>query len=352
MPTRRAARAAALIAAAAGLASAWMLAVAAHWPLPTAPALAGLTVAHTAIAWWRTRPAIALTGVLLGLGAALAATGMAVTLPSILLAPAALYAACAHGRRPAFTTTVVPLATVAVTLRLGAEPGLAAPPALIALATAAVLTTGCALGLWHRAQRTTADQKARTAAAEERARIAAEMHDVVAHSLAVIIRQADGARYLAASDPASGALAVIATTARDALADTRGVLGVLDPVAGTDGIPALLDRVRAAGLDVHETVTGDTRPLTPAAELALYRLVQEALTNVMRHGDGPARLTMTWADALEIRIANPAPDRPHTPGRGLTGMRARVTAAGGTLEAGPGPHGFAVRARLPYGGAS
>lgn len=349
MPGRRDARTAALIAAAAGLPSAGMLALAAHWPLPGLPALAGITLAHLAFAWWRARPAIALAATVLGLGAALAATGMAVTLPSTLLLPYALYRACADGPRLA-ALALTPAAAIAVSLRLHADPAAVASgalpaPGVLILTLTAVLATACALGLWRRAQRGESEQRAAAAAAAERARVSADMHDLLAHSLAVIVRQADGARYLREPEDTALALAAIATTARDALADSRGVLGVLDPVE--PALDALIGSVRAAGLTVEEHVEGE--PRTPT--LTAYRLVQEALTNVLRHGSGPARLSLTWgADALEVTVVNPAPDRPHTPGRGLRGMRERVTAAGGSVEAGPGPEGFAVRARLPYGG--
>jgi signal transduction histidine kinase len=192
------------------------------------------------------------------------------------------------------------------------------------------------------------------------------MHDVVAHSLAVIVRQADGGRFAAAKDPgaATAALAAVATTGRQALTDMRAVLGVLRPATGTDGdgtapqptlddVPALVDRVRAAGTPVSLTTTGAARPVDRAASLAGYRVVQEALTNVVRHAaaGASARVRLDWrADGLEIAVTDDGGGPPEVPaavGRGLIGMRERVVSVGGRLSAGPRGDGFAVVAHLP-----
>ncbi|MDQ1286756.1 MAG: hypothetical protein QG622_321 [Actinomycetota bacterium] len=220
------------------------------------------------------------------------------------------------------------------------------------------------------------DQRDRLAVSAERARIAREMHDVVAHSLAVIIAQADGGRYVAARSPQTAAdtLETIGETGRRALAEMRRLLAVLREGSETDGsAPALspqlgpqpgagdlgelVERVRAGGLDVTADVDDETRELEPGLGLAVYRIVQEGLTNVLKHA-GPAahatvRVRRTATDlAVEVlddgRGAGAVPPAPAGPGHGLMGMRERVATFGGTLSAGPRPGGgFAVRATIP-----
>ena len=211
-------------------------------------------------------------------------------------------------------------------------------------------------------------QERELAAADERNRIAREMHDIVAHSLQVIITQADGGRYAAAANPdaAVDALGTIADTGRGALAEMRRLLGVLRgpeaaefrPQPGLMDLPDLLDTMRLTGLDVDAVVTGTPRrPLPAGAELAAYRVAQEALTNAARHGgpDVRARVELTWSPsglAIEVRddgrgaAASPAT---RGSGQGLRGLRERVDLFGGTVEAGPVVGGgFRVRATLPY----
>jgi signal transduction histidine kinase len=214
------------------------------------------------------------------------------------------------------------------------------------------------------------DQEARLAANAERARIAREMHDVVAHSLSVTIAQADGGRYAGATDPgaAIAALETISATGRQALADMRVLLGVLRdddrqdraPQPDAGAIPDLVRQLEAGGLDVSLDVSGRPAPMSAGAGLAAYRIVQESLTNVLKHA-GPgcrAWVVLTWLpDALEVYVADDgrgagaAPTAPEgPPGQGLLGMRERASLYGGRLQAGPLPGGgFGVRALLPYG---
>ncbi|MGH3490671.1 MAG: sensor histidine kinase [Actinopolymorphaceae bacterium] len=209
-------------------------------------------------------------------------------------------------------------------------------------------------------------ERAEQAAAAERSRIAREMHDVVAHSLAVMVRQAEGGRFAAAKDPgrAVEALAMVADTGREALTDMRTVLGVLrrdDEMAETtpqptlDDVPALVDRVRASGLPVELTTTGTALALDRAGSLAAFRVVQESLTNVVKHAgrDASASVRFTWIDGgLDIAVtddgAGPGKDEG---GQGLAGMRERVTLAGGRMSAlgrgGQEGRGFTVSAYLP-----
>lgn len=211
------------------------------------------------------------------------------------------------------------------------------------------------------------EQRAALAVADERARIAREMHDVVAHSLSVIISQADGGRFVASQNPeaAIGVLETIGATGRSALADMRGLLGVLRQEGGDQdtsfgpqpdltALPVLLERVRAAGLEIRDEIDPDLGDLVPALGLSMFRLVQEALTNIMKHaGPGASALVRVRRREGELAIdiiddgrgVDPASDGQ---GHGLTGMRERAALYGGTVSAGPLPAGgFRVRARVP-----
>lgn len=219
-------------------------------------------------------------------------------------------------------------------------------------------------------------QEVRIELLAERSRISREVHDVVAHSLSGIIAQADGGQFAARRDPAKAVdvLAGIADTGREALADVRGLLemlrdsgvdGVADedatsdtagrPQPGTDDVPALVEQVRAGGLPVDLVVTGTPRPAGTGPGLTAYRVVQEALTNVIKHaGPGtPAHVRLEWTDdELIVRVRDegargPVP-RPPRGGHGLTGMRERAALHGGSVETGPHPDGgWSVRLRLP-----
>jgi signal transduction histidine kinase len=201
------------------------------------------------------------------------------------------------------------------------------------------------------------------AVADERRRIAREMHDVVAHSISLMVVQAGGARRILASDPerAEHAAARIRHAGSEALAEMDLLLGVLDtaPEPTTqptlDDLGALVERTRAAGLPVTLTVSGTRRPLQAGAELAVYRVVQEALTNAIKHAGGATtEVTLTWDDdALALCVSDhgdggPSPELVGA-GHGLIGMSERLRAHGGELEAGPRPGGgFQVVARLPF----
>ena len=209
------------------------------------------------------------------------------------------------------------------------------------------------------------DAQAQVAAATERARIARELHDVVAHNVSVMVVQADGASYALDSSPerAREALGAIASTGRQALAEMRRLLGVLRsenhetglaPLPGIGQLGELLEHTRAAGLTVSFTVQGVPGPLPGGMALAAYRIVQESLTNTRKHG-GPAAsaevLLQYCEDVLVLRITDDghgAAAAADGAGHGLTGMRERVALYGGTLAAGPRPDsGYQVMARLP-----
>ena len=242
-------------------------------------------------------------------------------------------------------------------------------------------------------------QERELAAADERSHIAREMHDIVAHSLQVVISQADGARYAAAAKPALAvtALETIGQTGRSALADMRQLLGVLretgETVAGVPGVtdddarrpaavvaspdgrgtrlppgrrpqprladlPALVETMRLSGLEVSLLETGTPRRALPAGgELAAYRIVQEALTNTLRHGgpDADAFVTLAWtARGLDLQIDDDGCGAAADPatrgsGQGLRGAAERTALFGGTLETGPRVGaGYRVSAHLPY----
>lgn len=208
------------------------------------------------------------------------------------------------------------------------------------------------------------DQQAQIAAAAERARIAREMHDVIAHSLAVIVTMADGAAAKLPRDPGTAAEAVrsISEVGRQALADTRRLVGVLRdqsdsaemaPQPGLAGIDDLVNQLRSTGLDASLRYQGRPFDLAPGAELTIYRLVQEAATNTLKHAPGATaievRLTFDRPTVrLEILDDGVATVAESTGGHGLTGMRERVSLYRGQVQAGPRPGrpGWAVRATL------
>src|SRR5699024_5110244 len=211
------------------------------------------------------------------------------------------------------------------------------------------------------------EQRTALAVADERARIAREMHDVVAHSLSVIIAQADGGRFVASQKPekAVEVLGTISETGRAALADMRSLLGELrqedetsfGPQPGPEMLPDLVERVRAAGLDVDLDLDAPLEGLPQALGVSVFRLVQESLTNVLKHAGqgatGAVRSSRT-ADELAMEVLDggqgidPGSDGQ---GHGLTGMRERMSVFGGTLHAGPLPsRGYRVRAGIPLEG--
>lgn len=230
------------------------------------------------------------------------------------------------------------------------------------------------LGLVERAQwlERERDARAQAAVAAERERIAREMHDVVAHNLSVMVVQAEGATYAVDRDPdrAKGAMETVASTGRSALSEVRGILGVLRdegsrggedeyaPQPGIGGLDRVVEQVRAAGLPVEFAVGGARRRLPTGVELAAFRVVQEALTNALKHAGpevGRVRVEVDYgAETLGLRVlddgrgASSGESGGQGRGQGLIGMRERVSVHGGSLRAGPGPDGgFEVVATLP-----
>ncbi|MBC3761192.1 sensor histidine kinase [Quadrisphaera oryzae] len=346
-------------------------------PVLTAAVVDALAAAHL------------LTG-LVGVGGGSGSDQALLVSPSDVAVLVALYSLAAHGPRWARSWGL--LVAVVGALGLGVALGQTSTDVGDALlvvvsvtVTAGVLALlAWTLGQWRRtrlAHVRTLEERARgvetereqlqaLAAAAERARIAREMHDVVAHSLSVVIAQADGGRYAAAADPAAAvrALESVAATGRAALTDMRRLLGVLredggavfEPQPGVEDVVALVDSVRASGLPVALVTTGEARPLPAGAGLAVYRVVQEGLTNVLKHGGPSARATVRlhWSPGrLEAHVeddgrgASAGVDgeaRGDGVGRGLAGMAERMALYGGTAHAGPrSGGGFAVQAVLP-----
>jgi signal transduction histidine kinase len=211
------------------------------------------------------------------------------------------------------------------------------------------------------------EEKVRVAAAEERVRIARELHDVVAHSVSVMVVQVAGARGILDSEPdtARDTLRSAEQTGRQALDEMRRMLGILRgpddarglaPQPSLDDVDTLIDQAREAGLSVEIHTEGRPHSLSPGIDLAAYRIVQEALTNAVKHA-GPAHAEVVLryaADQLEIEVCDDGrgppspPDHPADPGHGLVGMRERVAIYGGALSAGRrNGGGFAIHAHLP-----
>ncbi|MBB3091058.1 sensor histidine kinase [Nocardioides albus] len=345
--------------------------------LPTHAAVVVCTasvVAHLALALRLTRPRVAFVAVALCMAVLAITSGLFIVVPSVLTFPVALHAVVARGGRldgmaaagvgilgAAFGTWR--FVTDASVKAAGLEPH----AGFVLVALLAVVAAAWALGqrtrgdiARARAEEQRSEERVAAAARDERTRIAAEMHDVVAHSLAVIVSQARGAQFADRSDPQVSVdiLATIERTGREALSEMRGILGLLRgggqggglaPVPTLGDLPELVARFPGARL----TVVGTPRPLSPARELAVYRAAQESLTNVLKHaGDGVAvDVTLTWTSGrLVLEVTDDGAGTTiddGSAGLGLSGMRYRLEALGGTATAGPSRTGFAVTVSLP-----
>ena len=264
---------------------------------------------------------------------------------------------------------ILPLLPGGSSFGIAITPGITASLFLTLFGLLALFTLSWTLGLLAWVYRRARDSRLAQRLAErdvaleqERNRIARDMHDVVAHSLAVVIAQADGARYARASDPdaVDVALTTIASTAREALGDVRILLGQLRYSQGEAPQPALadldrlVDQFAGSGLEVGRTDHGEQTPLAAGQQLALYRIAQEALTNALRHGGGSADLRFDWSpERVVLTVSNPAGEAAGNPdGHGLAGMRERALLAGGSFEAGRDGDEWIVTATLPIGSAT
>lgn len=310
--------------------------------------------------------------------------------PSNIAIFGVLYATAAYGSRAVmwsgFASAIV--GAITITLYLFLMPGLFGGPNAFTTPLAGLFVAGMMFGsslfalllawtcgaLMRAVIRARVNREAQrraeveAAAEQERGRIARDMHDVVAHSLAVIVAQADGARYAAQADPrvATEALGTISGTARAALTDVRMLLTQLRHRQAEGPQPTLADldelfaQVRAAGVDLVVDIDPAPPSDVPASvQLAVYRILQEAMTNALRHGDGgevDLRLSW-WADRVQLRVTNGVAaavaggeDRP--PGHGLVGMRERAQLIGGRVDAERQGRMFVVTGELPIGGTT
>ena len=283
----------------------------------------------------------------------------------------ALYNAAAHtnGRRTLIAGGLV-LVLFLTNLAIDSSEGIRAEDIVFyALLLGAPWSVGRAVRGWRLSDSRLKQQEAQAEAAivEERARIARELHDVIAHSISVMVLQARGGRHVLQFEPADAreAFATIEQTGHQALEEMRRLLGMLRT---SDEVPALapqpslkeLDRlveqVQAAGLPVEVVVEGEARELPPSLDVSAYRIVQEALTNILKHA-GPARARVILryhASDLELEIGDDGSGTGDVagPGYGLIGMRERVSIYGGELQAGRRAQGgFTLRVRLPLASA-
>ncbi|MEU8251818.1 sensor histidine kinase [Nonomuraea sp. NPDC048916] len=307
--------------------------------------------------WWRTRAPMTV-GIVVGVAMSVLVTWEKPFLPfGPLLAVYTIAELSPTWKRLAAIPVVV--AAVGASLALPRESGETyrvvgtAFVAAYALGTSVRASRSRAAELAERARRR--EQEHRAAAAEERTRIARDMHDIVTHSVGLMVVQAEAGPVVVRSDPdkADAVFGTIADTGRSALAELRGLLTALRSPGQSDrqpqlaNLPELLER---SGLDVVSATGGTPRPVPESVEAAVYRIVQEALTNVRKHaGTRAVRVTLTWGDTLAAEIADDGRGTaPTGGGHGLTGMRERAAACGGTLSAGPGQGGgFVVRADFP-----
>lgn len=332
-------------------------------------ALVPIALQSLPLAIRRRWPAVSLA--LVGVGFAVDQLTGYVTVASIAL-PIALVSAgvhLTHHRRAVVVAASVGYVALAVALdRQGAGEE---PSGFVVFYL--LLAAAWGVGVWVRQSRATEVARRRHLAEAtrltERTRIARDLHDVVTHHVTAMVVQAEAARYLTERpDRLDQTLTAITDTGRSAIADLRQVLDLLDPEAHDraptgSGLSDLVERTRQAGQPVDHVEEGEPRRPPGDAEAAAYRVVQEGLTNALKHAPGqPTTVHVRHGpEVLEVEVvtqgdgANPARAMPSSApgaGRGLTGLRERVTALGGELTAGPDGGAFLVRARVPTGGAS
>jgi signal transduction histidine kinase len=328
------------------------------------------------LAWWRTDPLRA-TACLLVVALFAEWLTSAADVPAIwfpLLALSFGLGAHEDGRGAAAGVGVLVVGTVATTAIGGSlEVGEVAFPAVIVVAFCLAGRTARSrarlAGELHEAAARANERRAaraEQAVVAERRRIAREMHDVVAHSMSVMVVQAGGARRILERDPlrARDAAQLIADTGREAIVELQRLLGVLNiepgPAPTLDGLDGLVERARAAGLPVALTVEGERRSLPEGVELAAYRVVQEAITNAIKYADAaPTEVLVCYGQRdVELQVCDRGPGtgergRVGGGGHGLVGMRERVRIFGGELHTGRrAGGGFEVRARIPVDGTA
>jgi signal transduction histidine kinase len=349
-------------------------------PSPRWPGYLITGIACAALFWVRRRPR---TTALLTVTCALALAAHGYTLSPLLLAPAMValgFLVLRTDQKTAYASTAAAIAVLLATTLSTSRPG--SPLAMELIGTVAWLLLAAALGRAARirsayleaaniraehAERTR-EEEAMRRVASERMRIARELHDIVAHHLALANAQAGTVAYLMDTDPGkaramAGDLNTTIATALEDLGTTVGLLrqaddpdSPLEPAPGLGRLPDLAASFGAAGLEVAITTEGEPQPLPAGTDLAAYRIIQEALTNVTKHSDATrAQIHLTYTPGrLDITVANqlgrarPAAAQTTGSGYGLIGMRERAHSLGGRLHAGPRPDGgFTVTAELP-----
>jgi signal transduction histidine kinase len=337
----------------------------------------GLLLLTVPLAWRQSSPAVSFLAQIAGIAV------LAGNLPNagFLAVMCGVYSISAHSRSARLSLAILLTTSAWVAIRFGnaipSMPDWLTPFALVV----PLWIMGLQVRRWRIAAQTASAHAAmleragelatQQAVAQEKARIAREMHDIVTHNVSVMVIQAAAARKVMDTEPESAraAMAAVERVGQEAMADLRHIFDVLRepdasdstepdlrPQASFDQLETLLTRVREAGLDVTATSTGTPRPLPPAASLAAYRIVQESLTNVLRHARGSkAKVVLDYGDtALQIVVTNTAPDepapKPTSPGgRGLVGLAERVHVLGGEFNAAPQVvGGYRVRALLPW----
>jgi signal transduction histidine kinase len=364
---------------ASGLALLYVLDLAVSWDFTTAPAwldpravpVLGLAV-YLPLLWRRKRPLVVLASTIL------ASIGVALLVPHtvLMLGPfVALYSAARHTKlRPAYAGLGMALVLVAVNVLAQLElvgPEDTGQLVLVGGLLGTMMTAAAfAAGRWGRSAARQRRIQAQLAAADERSRIARELHDVVAHSVSLMVLQAAGAGRLLQSDPerARTALRHVDELGGQAIAELRRMLGLLVPsepgtaepaAAGRlDELPGLVQELRAAGREVVFAVEGEPAALPAEAGTAAFRVAQEALTNAAKYSDPlrPVEVLLAWQDGglgLAVRSQGSCggSGRPAGTGHGIGGMRQRAESVGGMLEAGTTPEGgFLVKASFPAAG--
>lgn len=358
----------------------------------TVTVMLGIVIVHVAMLITRHHPVAAFICVVGGAVIMMIGTEFYLMVPSLAIVLVALYALSGHGSSRSSTIGLIVILAGAVIvparMSLNPVPGLPTPaPAMLAALIASLALLAWVTGLFSRTRQAhlallaervreaerSQQRRADEARLAERARIAREFHDIVAHSLAVIVNLAKGARYAVETDPGqvTSALTSIEDSSRSALSELRGLVQVLQepdspyqPSPTLDDLPDLINSTRQAGLPVELHRRGEPRPVGPAIGLATYRLVQEGLTNVIKHAgpQTPTDVTLEWGSTgLTVTVRNAAPpasgtDEPSSHvsyGVGLTGVAERVSAAGGRCQHGvDADAGFCVTADLPYPGAT
>ena len=325
-------------------------------PARVAAALALAVLQGAALRWRRVQPGRVMAVVVV------AGLAYLLLVPGVVLPVSGLFALGSLAAARAPRISLIGLAALMAST---------APNFVTATVEDALFTMGFAVGVWAlgeaaRSRRLAIAEATRRAVGEEQARIARELHDVIAHSVSVIIVQAAAAGdvFERRPDQARAALGSIERSARDALTELRRLLSAVRPGPeetagaprpGLDGLEALAGPLRAGGLRVEVHREGDATPLPAGVDVSAYRIVQEALTNTVRHAQATrADVTVRYGpEALEIDVRDdgvaPVRDAPGQ-GHGLIGMGERAALLDGVLEAGPAPGGgYRVHARLPLG---